>query len=105
MCPEYRGGVSWARRTEEFVPRITTAAESPTKDIDHRQRRYLISMTIRTLCFIGAVLAIPIPWLSLILILAALVLPYIAVVMANSASTILPGDPFESPEGQHRELR
>ena len=87
------------------MPRITTAAESPTKDIDHRQRRYVISMTIRTLCFIGAVLAIPIPWLSLVLILAALVLPYIAVVMANSASPILPGSPFETPDEDHRELR
>ena len=64
----------------------------------------MISMTIRTLCFIGAVLAIPIPWLSLILILAALVLPYVAVVMANRASPILPGDPFEGPNHQHREL-
>lgn len=104
MGAEYSEGVSWARRTEEFVPRITTAAESPTKDIDQRQRRYMISMTIRTLCFVGAVLAIPIPWLSFVLILAALILPYLAVVMANSASPILPGDPFEGPDSQHREL-
>ena len=96
--------MSWARRTEEYVPRITTAAESPTKDIDHRQRRYVISMTIRTLCFIGAVLAIPIPWLAILLIIAAGVLPYVAVVMANRASPIIPGDPFEGPDDKHREL-
>lgn len=62
-------------------------------------------MTIRTLCFIGAVLAIPIPWLAFLLILAALVLPYVAVVMANRASPVLPGDPFEGPEDNHRELQ
>ena len=97
--------MSWARRTEEYVPRITTAAESPSKDIDHRQRRYVISMTIRTLCFVGAVFAIKIPWLAFLLILGALVLPYVAVVMANRASPIIPGDPFEGPGNQHRELK
>lgn len=97
--------MSWSRRTEEYVPRITTAAESPSKDIDHRQRRYVISMTIRTLCFIGAVFAIPIPWLCGVLLVGALVLPYIAVVMANRASPVLPGSPFEGPSNEHRELK
>lgn len=80
--------------------RITTAAESPQKDIDHRARRYAFQMMIRTLCFIGAVFAIGIPWLAIILILAAVVLPYVAVVLANSASPTLPGSPFENPDGQ-----
>lgn len=65
----------------------------------------MISMSIRTLCFIGAVLAIPIPWLAFVLIIAAAVLPYIAVVMANRASPIIPGDPFEGPDDKHPELR
>lgn len=62
-------------------------------------------MTVRTVCFIGAVLAVSVPWLSLVLIFAALVLPYIAVVMANRASPILPGSPFEGPDDGHKELR
>lgn len=62
-------------------------------------------MTIRTLCFIGAVLSISIPWLAFVLIIAAGVLPYIAVVMANRASPIMPGDPFEGPDETPRELR
>lgn len=85
--------------------RITTASESPSADIAHRQKRYVISMGIRTLCFIGAVFARHIPWLCVILIIAAFLLPYVAVVMANRASPILPGDPFEGPgSDQHKEL-
>lgn len=68
--------------------RITTAAESRNADIAMRQRRYLLSMSLRTLCFVGAILAslAGIHWLWPILIVAALVLPYVAVVMANATS-------------------
>jgi hypothetical protein len=69
--------------------RITTAAESRDADITARQKRYLLSMGIRSLCFIGAVsTAIAgITWLWPWLIAGALVLPYVAVVMANNAAT------------------
>jgi len=90
------------RSRHEQVVRITSAAESPGVDIAHRQRRYLISMAVRTLCFIGAVLARHIPWLCGILIVGAFLLPYVAVVMANRASPRLPDSPVEGP--QHREL-
>lgn len=66
--------------------RITTAGRSRADDIAARQKRYIISMSIRTLCFIGAVVAglAHIGWLWPILIVAALFLPYVAVVMANN---------------------
>jgi hypothetical protein len=95
--------MDWAHRTEE-VPRITTAGRSPREELAHRQRRYVLSMTIRTLCFIGAVFARSTPWLCAILIAASFVLPYIAVVMANSASPVIPDDPFESPDHHRKEL-
>ncbi len=65
--------------------RITTAAASRDDDIRMRQRRYLVSMGIRTVCFVAAVIVGHgvIMWL---LIVAALLLPYVAVVMANAAS-------------------
>lgn len=63
------------------VFRITTAGQSLSDDQRSRTKRYLVSMTIRTLCFLGAVLAPP-PW-RWILFVGALVLPYVAVVMAN----------------------
>ena len=67
------------------VVRITTAAGSRADDIRARQKRYLMSMSLRTLCFVGAIIAslAGIGWLWPILIVGALVLPYIAVVMAN----------------------
>lgn len=64
------------------VHRITTAAVSLSDDQRSRTRRYLVSMTIRTACFLGAVFA-PSPW-RWILLVGALFLPYVAVVMANA---------------------
>jgi hypothetical protein len=69
--------------------RITTAAASRNADISARQKRYVLSMGIRTVCFVGAIIAsmAGIHWLWPILIVAALVLPYVAVVMANATNT------------------
>ena len=76
-------------RHRDDAVRITTAASSRDLDINARQRRYLLSMSIRSLCFIGAVsTAIAgITWLWPWLIAGALILPYIAVVLANSSAT------------------
>jgi len=82
------------RKREPEAVRITSAAASPNDDIASRQRRYLFSMGLRTVCFAGAIIAslLGIHWLWPILIVGALVLPYVAVVMANAAST--KGDGF-----------
>ena len=63
--------------------RITTASASRKDEIAGRQRRYVISMTIRTICFVAAILVGP-GWFRWVLVAAALLLPYIAVVMANA---------------------
>jgi hypothetical protein len=80
------------KRAPEAV-RITSAAASPNDDIASRQKRYLLSMGLRTVCFIGAIIAslLGIHWLWPILIVGAVVLPYVAVVMANAASTKVDG--------------
>ena len=82
------------RKREPEAVRITSAAASPNDDIASRQKRYLFSMGLRTICFVGAIIAslLGIHWLWPILIAGALVLPYVAVVMANAAST--KGDGF-----------
>jgi Protein of unknown function (DUF3099) len=92
-----------ARRTpsgrgDEAV-RITTAATSPQADISARQRRYVISMAIRTLCFLAAILVGP-GWLRWVLVAAAVLLPYVAVVMANAATSKT--DAFELRPGQYQ---
>ena len=84
--------------------RITTAASSREADIARRQRRYVFSMSLRTVCFVGAILVGP-GWLRWVLVGAAVVLPYVAVVMANAASTksddfALRGAPNGRPELQ-----
>lgn len=80
---------SSTRQGSDEPIRITTAASSKHDDIATRQRRYLASMTLRSLCFVGAIIAAlaGIGWLWPILIAGALILPYIAVVMANAVST------------------
>lgn len=76
------------RSDHQDAVRITTAADSRNVDIATRQKRYLLSMSLRTICFVGAILAslAGIGWLWPILIGGALVLPYVAVVMANAAA-------------------
>ena len=83
------------RKHPEAV-RITTAAPSKAEEIAARQRRYLFSMAVRTLCVIGAVV-VGEGWLRWVLIAGAVVLPYVAVVMANAAKTR--GDDFRLQEG------
>ncbi len=65
------------------VHSITGAIQPHSDDMDMRIRRYLISMGIRTLCVI-LVLVVhnPVRWVFAVL---AVILPYIAVVMANAA--------------------
>jgi DUF3099 family protein len=62
---------------------ITSARSSRSADIKRREVKYLISMGIRTICFVLAVvLTGPLRW---IMVTAAFFLPYFAVVIANAA--------------------
>ena len=70
------------RRAEAV--RITSAPSNRADDIAKRQRRYLISMAVRTACVIGAVVVGP-GILRWVLVAGAVVLPYVAVIVANTA--------------------
>jgi len=61
---------------------ITSAAISHSRDLEMRQRRYLWTMLIRSLCFVGLVIT-PSPWRWAFLAGAGL-LPAIAVVLGNA---------------------
>lgn len=95
-------------RKEPDPIRITTATRSHSDDIAARQRRYLISMAVRTVCFIGAVVAfltLGNGWVMWVLVSASFVLPYVAVVMANTGSGPDVGGPdFFDGEAAHRSL-
>ena len=71
------------RTATEPVFRITDAGPGLLQDVRDRQRRYIISMSLRTLCFLGAVVADG--WLRWVLIAGAVGLPYFAVILANGA--------------------
>ncbi len=60
---------------------ITGARRSLSEDVRYRQRRYAITMSIRTVCFVLAIVTTgALRWTFFA---AALVVPYIAVVFAN----------------------
>jgi Protein of unknown function (DUF3099) len=71
-----------SRKSRETVYRVSGVRESRTDDVRGRQRRYAISMGVRTLCFVGCVLTHGL--LRIVLFVAALLLPYVAVVIANA---------------------
>ena len=83
--------------------RITTAPESPGQDLAHRQKRYMISMAFRTVCFVAAVAVGP-GWLRWVLVAGAILLPSVAVVMANSVSPRIEGTSPPGPGLTHPEL-
>ena len=61
---------------------ITSARAGRSADIKRREVKYLISMAIRTVCFVLAVvLSGPLRW---VMVSAAFLLPYFAVVVANA---------------------
>src|SRR5687768_2133037 len=81
--------VRWDRYKEDDMrargPRrvyeITGARRGLTEDVRYRQRRYVISMSIRTVCFVLAIVTTgALRWTFFA---AALVLPYLSVVFAN----------------------
>jgi len=67
---------------EKQVFDITSAQNVLTRDQAGRQKRYFISMMIRTACFILTVI-LPNPW-RWIALAGAVTLPYFAVVIANA---------------------
>jgi hypothetical protein len=72
------------------VHTITGARASLDDDLGPRMRRYLISMSIRTVCFILAVVCTG--WLRWTFAALAIILPYVAVVAANAGPRRRPDD-------------
>jgi len=93
-------------RSQEAVPSITAAPEPLAEDQARRTRRYLIQMGVRVVCFLGAVaVARSVPWLTVVLAVAAVVLPYVAVLGANAGRDQVhydtsPMEPRSLPPGE-----
>ena len=74
-------------RGEEPAYLVTTASPSPQQDRRQREKRYLILMGLRVVAIIAAIVVgteFHLGALLAVLIVAALVLPWIAVVIANA---------------------
>lgn len=70
-----------ARKTT--VQAITTARSSRYAYIEDRQRRYLITMGVRVVFFLSAILLPVNGIVRVLLIVASLVMPWVAVIVAN----------------------
>lgn len=68
--------------TAREVQSVTSAPQSAAEDQAERMRRYLLTMAFRVVCCGLALVASG--WLRWTLVAAAVVLPYVAVVMANA---------------------
>ncbi len=64
---------------------VTEAPRSRNEDISYREKRYLIMMSIRLVCFVIAVVMFikGAGWLTAIPAVGAIAIPYFAVVFAN----------------------
>lgn len=75
---------------------ISSAKYAHSEEMPGRMKKYLISMLIRTACFIGAIFTDGV--LRWVLIAGSVILPYIAVVIANAGQeqSFQPDETFEN---------
>lgn len=94
-------------RADDEVYSITSAAQAHSDELGSREFRYAISMGIRSICFIGGVIAWQYaPWAGVVMLVLAIFLPYTSVVLANAgvrkkgtgSDLIDPGPYGELPE-------
>ncbi|KGN42793.1 DUF3099 domain-containing protein [Knoellia aerolata] len=86
-------------RREPQVQSVTTARSNPDDDLNARMKHYLVTMGVRTGCFVLAFVTQG--WVRWTCVALAVVLPYIAVVFANAraprttgrVSPVAPRDP------------
>jgi hypothetical protein len=78
--------------SDDEVHKITNVSEARSDKLAGKERRYMISMAIRTVCFILLVVVPgPAKWAFLI---GAVFLPYVAVVFANDPGRAKGPSPF-----------
>jgi hypothetical protein len=73
-----------ARRDQPYL--VTEARLSRSAEIGQRERRYLVMMGVRVVCFVITVVMFlnHAGWLTVIPAIGAIAIPYFAVVVANS---------------------
>ncbi|AUG80322.1 membrane protein [Kitasatospora sp. MMS16-BH015] len=80
------------KSTEVF--RITGARTGLTEDVRGRQRRYVVSMLIRTVCVLAGVALWDVQrYCAIAALICAVLMPYFAVLIANAGRERAPGLP------------
>ncbi|GAB2838857.1 hypothetical protein GCM10022221_42950 [Actinocorallia aurea] len=76
-------------RRKAPVYTVTEAPRPLSEDVAGREKRYLISMGVRTVCFVLAVLLWhQVHWvIGALLLVGAIILPYVSVILANGGRT------------------
>lgn len=96
MAGAYSGTVGKLRKRDTDIHSVTSADVPHSEHMSGKERRYIISMTIRTICFVAMVFT-PSPW-RWGFAAGAILLPYIAVILANDPGRPKHGGP--SPFGR-----
>ncbi|MFC7492404.1 MULTISPECIES: DUF3099 domain-containing protein [unclassified Knoellia] len=81
--------MSRRERGEPTVQSVTSARTSKEEDLNARMKHYLVTMGIRTGCFVLAVVTTG--WVRWTCVALAVVLPYVAVLFANARSPRVAG--------------
>ena len=65
---------------------VTTAGRSPREEQRERERRYLVTMALRVVCFVLAIVlfGVGLRWVAAFAVAGSLILPWVAVVAANA---------------------
>ncbi len=73
------------RRSHADEPQlITTAGESADDEYDRRRKKYAVMMALRAICVVAAATTYRVSiWLALAFVVAGMVLPWCAVIIAN----------------------
>ncbi|GAA0369775.1 DUF3099 domain-containing protein [Actinoallomurus spadix] len=95
-----------------MVYTVTDARRPLSEDIGYRERRYLITMAVRALCFLLSIIcavALPGAWrlTAIVALLGAVVLPYVAVIFANGGrepDSAARFTPYEPKTGDRKEI-
>jgi Flp pilus assembly protein TadB len=83
---------------------VTTAPVSPAEERRGRERRYLITMAVRVVAFVVAIVFAT-GWVRVIAVILALVLPWVAVIAANAPHRRMPQQPSLYAGEHARELK
>ncbi|MBD3784654.1 MAG: DUF3099 domain-containing protein, partial [Micrococcales bacterium] len=96
----YGGRVPTTRQQQPAAQSVTTAAESREADQRHRMKQYLVTMSIRTVCFVLTIVVDE--WYRWVFAAAAVFLPFVAVVAANAVAPRVRAVPRSPPPSTPR---